>query len=183
MSCASGIQVKNKVFIGVDSCAADDDSNTIRKDEKIFKKGKFLIAFVGSFRMFQVIRYYLKIPQQRTKDDFGFLCTTFVNSLRNCLKKNGTLIIEEETKVEGMEGSLLIGYKGRLYVIDEDFHVGVTKSGYDSIGSGSPYALGSLLSTENLIKDPEERIQLSLKSAATFSNSVDEPFKIMSIRR
>jgi len=182
MSCAVGINTGKEIYIGVDSCASTEDQYEIRQDEKIFKKGPFIIAFVGSFRMAQILRYSVKFPKQTMKDDFQYLCTVFIDRVRGSLHKNGCLMVDPETKTEAMDGSLLLAYKKKLYCIDEDFQVGVVTSKYNSIGSGSPYALGSLYTTEKLNLDPEERINLALESASKFSTSVTPPFTILSIK-
>jgi len=182
MSCAVGINTGKEIFIGVDSCASTDDQYEVRQDEKIFKKGPFIIAFVGSFRMAQILRYSVKFPKQIIKDDFQYLCTIFIARIRESLHKHGCLIVDQEDKTEAMDGSLLVAYKKKLYCIDDDFQVGVVNSEYNSIGSGAPYALGSLYTTEKLKLDPEERITLALESASKFSTSVTPPFKILSIK-
>lgn len=183
MSCAIGIQTKDKVYIGVDSCAATEDEITIRQDKKIFKvKNKnMVIAFVGSVRTFQIIRFSFKIPTQKIKDDFEYLCKDFVKSLKDCLRENNELTFEKETNLETMACDLLIGYNGKLYSVGEDFQIEVTQTNYNSIGSGASYALGSLHTTSKMNLTTKEKIKLALQSSAKYSNTVEPPFKILSV--
>ena len=71
----------------------------------------------------------------------------------------------------------LVGYRGALYCIDEDYHVGRSALGYEAIGCGDHFALGSLASTSG---NPKARVQMALYSAALHSTSVCEPFTVLS---
>lgn len=185
MSCAVGIQIKDRTYIGVDSCASDEEEITIREDEKIFKvgKGRMLIAGVGGIRTFQIIRFSFKPPIQKDKDDFQYLCKDFAYELKECLRENNELTNEEDTNLETMACNLLIAYKGKLYMVGEDFQIEKTMSHFNAIGSGASYSLGSLYTTEKSRLSPKQRILLALKSSAKFANTVEPPFKILSIGR
>ena len=74
------------------------------------------------------------------------------------------------------ETSLMVGYRGELYLIDEDFQVGQLGNNYAAIGVGGPFALGSLHETKN--KKPEKRILRALAAAEEFSGAVCGPFSV-----
>ena len=60
----------------------------------------------------------MKIPKYDKKDPMEYMCTTFIDEFRGLvLAKTGT----DST----IDGELLIGFKGELYNICQDFSVGV----------------------------------------------------------
>ncbi len=184
MTCIVAIKDNNKVYIGADSAAISDTSVSTRKDPKVFKNGKFLFRFSGSFRFGQLLRFAFKPPKHEKKDDFEYLCTDFVKKLQTTLEKNG-LGGENKRSEREVEGSIIIAYKGNIYVMDSDFQIGIPVDNYASIGCGSDLALGSLHTTDSLLGvgdfkklTPELRIKLALTAAATFSTGVLPPFII-----
>lgn len=65
MTCIIGLIKNKKVYIGGDSAGVDGLNITIRKDSKVFKINKFIIGYTSSFRMGQLLRFKLKINNQR----------------------------------------------------------------------------------------------------------------------
>lgn len=157
--------------MGGDSAATDDTAITLRADQKVFiLKNRFIIGFTTSFRMGQLLRFSLAVPlQKKSQNDFQFMCTTFINAVKKCFKKGDF----GETK-EG--GEFLVGYRGNIYKIQEDFQVEKSLDNYSAVGAGEDYALGSFFSTDALDIKPEDRVFCALKAAAKFSINVRGPF-------
>lgn len=178
MTCIVGIINKNKVYIGGDSAGVTETEYRERADSKVFIKDSMLFGFTSSFRMGQLIRYTLKIPKQtKNMDDYTYLVTLFIDSLRDCLKKGG---FAQKINEEESGGTFLLGYKNKLYTIYSDYQVSECLDNYTSVGCGSKYALGSLFSTM-ILEDTRTRIKLALESAVKFSNGVLPPFNILEI--
>jgi len=57
MSMALAIRQNGVVYMAVDSVAASADTTVIRKETKMFWNGEYLIAFVGSFRYGQAVKF------------------------------------------------------------------------------------------------------------------------------
>jgi hypothetical protein len=74
-------------------------------------------------------------------------------------------------------GVFLVGVRGRLFEIDDDYHAREMLEQYDAVGSGVSVALGSLYSTTG--QDPETRIRVALEAAEQFVTSVRAPFHIL----
>ena len=97
MTCIVALKENGKVYIGGDCAGSDQSFTHSRKDPKVFKRGKFLIGFTSSFRMGQLLMHTLKVDPQSSiecigatiQTDYQFMCTTFVNADRECLKKGG----------------------------------------------------------------------------------------------
>lgn len=142
MTCIVGVVEQEVVYIGGDSAGVAGLDITNRKDPKVFKVGDFLIGCTTSFRMIQLIRFSFSPPKRHPdKDVFEYMCTEFINEIRNCLKSGG--FAEVNCSVEN-GGSFLVGYCGRLFKIESDFQVGESVDSFQSVGCGEPFALGAL---------------------------------------
>ena len=80
--------------------------------------------------------------------------------LRACL-------IEAHVDVLTASWSILVGYRGELYAIGDDFSVSVPAREYFAIGSGEDFAHGSLAATKNMsaYHDPQVRVHKAVMTA------------------
>ena len=187
MTCIVGIieRENDRIIIGGDSAGVGGYDVTIRKDPKVFRIGDFVFGCTSSFRMIQLLRYSFEPPDvaaplvgfsqgPETEDIFKYMCTAFVNRLRRCLSEGGYRKRKDEVE-EG--GQFLVGYKGRLFLIAEDFQVSESHEPFASVGCGSSYALGALKAlTESTALGAREIAQKSLEIACHFSTGVRPPF-------
>ncbi len=174
MTCIAGVVKNGVVYLGADSCGSDDSYNkTQRKDVKIFKRGEFVIGYTSSYRMGQIIQYDLKIPRimKNEKDLQKWMVIKFIPALRKCLKKGGFAKTKEG---EDTGGTFLIGFRGRLFCIEDDFQVGESADECNAVGCGDSYAKGSFYSTRTL--PPGHRVKMALEAAAHCSGGVAPPF-------
>jgi ATP-dependent protease HslVU (ClpYQ) peptidase subunit len=179
MTCIVGVidKKEKKVVMGGDSAGVSGWDLTIRKDSKVFANGPFVIGCTSSFRMMQILRFSFKPPEIKTDDIYEYMCTDFINEVRNLFKNGGYL--QKETKGDELGGTFLVAYKDRLFKIGSDFQVGENLIGMDSIGVGDGYALGYLYSTQKSNMQPHNRIIKSLECASFFSIGVCEPFTVV----
>lgn len=176
MTCIVGLVDKGKVWIGGDSAGIAGWSRTIRKDQKVFHNGEFLMGFTTSFRMGQLLRFKFKPPTPvEGIDDYEYLCTAWIDAVRECLKSGGFSHVDKNREEGGM---FLVGWRGRLFSVDSDFQVGEPQLGYDAVGCGEDIALGALFATDG---PPRRRVLTALKAAENFSIGVAGPFVIKSI--
>jgi hypothetical protein len=174
VTCIVGVEQGGKVYLGADSIAIEDYQAFSILDPKVFAVGEFVIGFCSSLRVGQLIRYGLQAPSHpKGKGDMDYLVMDFMDALRALLRDKG--VLKKENDEETFDGKLLLGYRGHLYYVDEDFQVGRVKEGYCSIGAGSDVALGSLFSTEH-ISDPHERMTIALNACVRWNAGVRPPF-------
>ncbi len=201
MTCIVGYINKNKdIYIGGDSAGTDQRYNSrIRKDSKVFRvMDDFLIGGTGSFRMLQLLRFKLhgylnkeieiNNQQKYIPEVYEFMCTTFIDAVRLCLRENGYMSVENN--VEEI-GAFLVGFRGRLFVIECDLQVGENDTRFSACGCGADYAIGALeiLTTkENLNKvmyiqetDPIKIIDKALNTAEKFSAACRKPNIILKL--
>ncbi len=174
MTCIVGfIDKKNKkVVMGADSAGSSGFDITLRKDEKVFKNGDFIIGCTSSFRMIQLLRFSFTPPKIYDKDIYEYMCTDFINAVRKCFEAGGYLQKYKDGDEKG--GVFLVGYKDRLFKIEGDFQVGESLQGYDSCGCGEFYALGSIFNTTK--KNAKTVVLDALRCAENFSGGVRSPF-------
>jgi hypothetical protein len=186
LTCIVGLvdKASGKVFIGGDSAGSNNWQLTIRKEAKVFRNGDFLIGATSSFRMIQLLQYAFKPPVYEkpleNNDDYlsCYMATSFIDAVRECFK-NGGFAKKEAEQESG--GTFLVGFQGKLFCIQDDYHVGEALCGYNAIGDGDDIAIGSLWTTRNMQYTTRTRVELALQAAEYHCTSVSAPFIIESI--
>jgi ATP-dependent protease HslVU (ClpYQ) peptidase subunit len=177
MTCIVGLKHNGKVYLGGDSAGVARLDITIRKDVKVFAKKGMIIGCTSSYRMIQLLQYKLVVPPDTTNDPHKYMCTTFVDKVIKLFKDNSWAELKNNVQ---LGGQFLIGYKKRLFKIEDDFQVGESAEDYASCGCGESFALGSLYSSA-YIDNPIERLKQSLFAAEHFSGGVRAPFTFLEI--
>lgn len=176
MTCIIGYACpkENKVFIGGDSAGVAGYSIQIRSDEKVFKNGPFIMGFTSSFRMGQLLRYDFTPPEHPAEmDDMKFMVSVFIPAVKKCFKDGGFLKVKDS---QDAGGSFLVGYKGKLYEVDDDYQVGRLADNIAAVGCGSEIAKGAMYGLEHLY--PKERIKKALDITVHLNAGVRPPFVI-----
>lgn len=171
MTCVVGIVSGGKVFIGADSLGSNGFTKEIRKESKVFENGDFLIGGTTSFRMLNLLQWKFNPPTAKKGDDLHrFMCTDFVEAVRDLFSKNGFSVESGEWEC----GEFLVGIHGKLFKLGVDFQV--AEYDYTACGSGEYHALGSLYATK--CKSPKKNIMKALECAENFVVSVQRPFVV-----
>lgn len=183
MTCIVGITdpKTKKIYIGADSTASDGWRKSDLITPKVFiLQNKFLIGFTTSFRMGQVLQYdFTPPPHKRGSSVDKYMVSVFIKALRKCYLDSGFASKNNE-KERG--GECLIGYKGHLFRIQDDYSVLETLHYYDAVGSGYLVALGSLYtSITNSKKSNKQKILIALEAATKHIATVGEPYTILEI--
>ncbi len=177
MTCIVGWVENDKICIGGDSAGVAGYNMHIRADEKVFKNGEMLFGFTSSFRMGQLLRFSLNMPSMKEKQDvYRYMCTDFVDAVRECLKKGG---YARKINEEERGGCFIVGFRGKLYSIESDFQVGKVFDNFCSVGCGESFALGTCYAVKDNKKlSIKQKVKMALKSAHHFSAGVRPPFCI-----
>ncbi|MFI5757044.1 hypothetical protein [Streptomyces sp. NPDC051569] len=172
MTVIVGLVHQQRVYLGGDSAGVAGYQITLRRDPKVFTNGPYAMGFTTSFRMGQLIHHAFKAP--RPKGDLDrFMVTTFINTLRTCLKDGGWARKDNEQE---QAGTFLVGVHGRLFAIDSDYQVGEPADGYAAVGCGDELALGALHATGALSMKPRARLAAALAAADHHSAGVSAPY-------
>jgi hypothetical protein len=144
----------------------------VRSDPKLYEVGPFLFGFTSSYRMGQLLGYKFHPPVHASDCPIEkFMATSFIDAVRTTFKDGGYAIT-----LNGQEsgGSFLVGYRGRLFRVCDDFQVGEAALGYDAVGCGAEVALGALYAAR--ARSPIDRLKIALSAAESMSAGVRAPF-------
>jgi ATP-dependent protease HslVU (ClpYQ) peptidase subunit len=179
MTCIIGMVDKttNKTLIGGDSAGIAGYSIHIRKDPKVFKNGEFIFGCTTSFRMIQLLRFSFKPPEIKGKEIYEYMCTDFINEVRKCFLEGG--YIQKYSDGDEKGGTFLVGYKNRLFKIEDDLQVSENLNGIDACGCGQEFALGSVFSLKDYTIKCDEILLKSLEVSEFYCNGVKAPFIIL----
>jgi len=195
MTCIIGLEEDGRVYMGGDSCTTAGYETRTIKGKKVFfigKNAQILVGASGSGRMTQILQYNFKPPPFGTFEAEEYLCKLFVPKLRKAIRKHGYIHTENQTENISENGRFLIGFKGQLFTIYDDFQVHQTEDGLQALGSGREYALGVMRFYQSMAKQnsiasgvigsPTSGIVNALKIAGYFTGSVAPPYYIEVIK-
>lgn len=185
MTCIVGIKAGEKITIGGDSFGGSQYHHQKVSDPKVFmsevdcagEESEYLVmGGCGSFRMLQLLKYALQIPKFDPDMSINeWMVEAFAESCRTLFKDRGLTQLYHEQE-EQFAGVFLIGFRGSLFTLQEDFAVIGWTNEEHATGAGEEYALGSLASTRGRIKSPKTRIKIALDASAEFSPMVVPPY-------
>lgn len=171
MTCIVAVAKNGNVWMGADSAGVGGLSLRMRNDPKIYRVGKFLFGFTSSFRMGQLLGYKFNPPEQVSMSVEQYMATVFIDELRKTLKDGG--FSKTDNGVES-GGTFLVGYRGRIFKVYDDFQVAEAIEPYDACGCGEDIAFGALFASRDM--SPGDRVHLALEAAERFSAGVRSPF-------
>ncbi len=184
MTCIVGVEHEGAVYLGGDSALSDPSLGSLRllRQPKLFLKNRVAFGCCNDLRVQQLLQYVLNVPDHDPQllDDMEYLVTHLMGSIRSLQKKKGTIKVSES--LETQEVQLLVGYRGTLYTVEENFQVYRSVDAWASVGSGSDMAMGSMHSTAKVLGlTPEQRIIMALEAAEAYNGQVRRPFHIIKL--
>lgn len=184
MTCIVGLADGRNVWMGGDSCGGSGSHAETRRQPKVFRKGRYgqpsmLIGYTSSFRMGQALQFGWKVPDIPSNGHglLEWMCVEFIDSVRERLAEVG--FRKSDNGVE-TGGTFLVGVKGRLFMVEDDFQVAEMSEPYNAVGCGHHLALGAMYASGTNSRDmnPTEHIELALAAAAQWSAYVRAPFHV-----
>ncbi len=179
MTCIVGIEHEGHVFIGGDLQGTDVNIKVTHTQPKVFRVNGVLFGFTTSYRFGQILEHKvvpLDVPTEAS-EVYSWLVQSLVPQIQAALEKHDW--------GNGKCGKALIGVHDQLWNLQDDFSVFRTTPGYDAIGAGAEYALGSIY-TSLLNGGPKSEdgaraiLATALGCAATFGPTVGPTFEIIS---
>lgn len=182
MTCIAGLVSGGGVWLAGDSSASGGLDQYILGVPKVFRKGPMVIGGAGSIRIIQVLQYDLKLPDVRRADTARYMCSTFPKALIALVSGHHAMGEDSECGKK-MDAALLIGWRGQLFVIQDDFSVFPAGSApFLAVGSGWAAAQAALHQQELLgdTRDPEKRLIDALTISSQYTTNVAPPFYVVS---
>lgn len=169
MTCIVGIEHNGHVFMGGDIQGTGSNNKVIHTQPKVFNKKGVLFGYTTSYRFGQILEHALSDPciPEDDGDIYRWLITTVVPEI--------IAVLKSAEYVGG--GNCLIGVKGQLWELQNDFSVLRSTLGYAAVGSGYEYALGSVATSlmggrSNTDSWADKIVSDSILIAGTFSPTV-----------
>lgn len=140
---------------GPNGCVlAGDSAGTIpgwgdqreRKDAKVFSLSDTVaIAYCGSYRLGQVLRHNLTLPDlPLDTDPHEWAVKKLIPDARKALKEHG--ILHAENGIEGLErGGFLLAVRNRLFGVESDLQVAEDEFPWRADGSGFQVVAGHMI--------------------------------------
>jgi ATP-dependent protease HslVU (ClpYQ) peptidase subunit len=179
-----GVVHNDKVYMGGDTCSNVGWEQYTLKSEKVFKlpKANMLVGIAGTFRDVQIIRYHcdIELPDE---DAEATLVKVFIPSLISAFKTHGSNNSGSGESSQ-FNSEILVGFRGRLFLIDCGYAVVECIEGFRTIGNGGSVALGAIAVAQEVAgayPNVEDRIRMALKIAEQFTSGVRAPFIVESI--
>lgn len=179
MTCIAGlIDEKGLGHIASDSLGSNGYNKDIYKNRKIFRKGDLLIGYTSSFRMGQLLEHTLKLPARKVDQSTeNYMYVDFINSIRDLMKGNGYMRIDNNTEKIGV---FLIVVDGSIFKMQDDLSLLESEDGFDACGSGEDYATAVL----HLLKkqgnlDPKAMLTEAINTASKYIATVGGEVKYL----
>ena len=187
MTCIIGLEHQGAVYIGGDSIGINGWSKDIIAGRKVIRKGDMLFGCAGNPRQMQLIQYYLSPRPQVDESDEAYLVTEVIEPLRLLFKDKGFT----ETENGREQGPcFLLGYRGNLYSVENNFQLCRSARGMYAMGVGDDFAIASLMTIFSAYEDgdrseadPETCILRALDIAGQLSTGVTPPYYVETLPR
>lgn len=176
MTCIVGIETPGGVMLGADSMGGDSTYWTAMPaaEPKVFRLGHYVIGFTYSFRMGDLLRYHASLPVPPERGSIHrHMVTRVIPALRLILKEHGFATTKDGAEVGG---DFLIGARGTLFHIQQNYAVQRAAFGYDAAGCGAQSALGALSCAQG---QPRARLRAALIAAERHNMGVRGPWRFV----
>lgn len=186
MTCIVGIVTEDGVILGADTLWAAGlywaETSAVPKvfTIELCSGEKIGIGFAGQPRVMQILIHcvdWLNLgswPQHGSEQ--AWIVSAAIPAMRRALDEHGA---KPDDDSESVEAQFLFAVNGRLFEIQSKWQVFEGVNRYGAIGSGGPYALGSLATVG--IGEPKSRVLAALEAAARFTPNVAPPFTVINV--
>lgn len=181
MTCIVAVSQGGKIVMGGDSAATSMETGetVLLKIPKVFIREDYIIGYAGSIRFGKFIQYTFEIPRvpswavgSEKLDEF--MNNYFIPELRQQISDNELDAKEKETF------SLLVGIRGHIFEIDNEFAAYESSTYYAAIGSASAVATGALEMAYPIAR-PQGICDMALTIAAEKNAFCRPPFTILEL--
>jgi len=169
MSCIIGVVNKNKVYMACDSQYTTSTVKFYSSNDynKVFRSGEFLIGICGSPRMISLLRFQLNVKTQLSEQsDLEYMNTTFIENVRGLFLNKGFVGSFQDGTQKG--GVFLVGYRGRIYRVADDFQILSLDGNIFGVGSGSEFALPAFSALDGLAMKTKDKLRIAVLSAEKY---------------
>jgi ATP-dependent protease HslVU (ClpYQ) peptidase subunit len=163
MTCLVALERGGRVWVGSDSFLGTDDIRDNIDHPKWFRRSGVLIGYAGSLRAAQVVENFADFrKRERGEPELCYLVGVVALAFRKALNASRVRLSTTE---------FLLAYRGKAYVLQNDYSVVRSSHGYTAIGVGAELANGALsVLAENM--DARDVVERALRAAERHSTKV-----------
>lgn len=181
MTCIVGLKRPEGIYVGGDKKGSSSFCGEDRKKPKVWIKNNIIFGGCGSYRELQLMQYKLEIPKLYVGQPIDeYLYVNFIDAVKKCFKDNGAENVKDG--VTKFYGEFIIGFKGELYCLQNDYGLLEPVDDFVCTGSGGYHseAVMKYLSKNSELKnmDPREAIQQAIIVASDYVLSVGSAIDI-----
>ena len=144
MTTLAAIQGNGWAVFASDSQSSDDSGFVaMMPGGKAFNNQGIIIAGAGQVRGINLLEHAFVAPTVNMKYPDKYITNTFIPAMRKCFLDAGYEYKREDSTVEN-DNIWLIGVRGNIYRIEEDYSWERNDNGLYVAGSGERFALGAL---------------------------------------
>jgi ATP-dependent protease HslVU (ClpYQ) peptidase subunit len=180
MTCIAAIVDEKGVgHIACDSVGSNHYTKAAYVTRKIFAVGDMLIGMTGSYRMGQILQYRLALPAATVDQNLEtWLHVDFIDAVRNVLKENGYLKVENN---EETSGTFLVVVAGRIFTVQNDLSLLESQDSFEACGSGEDYARATMNCLVGFgVEDPALILTEAIEAATKYVPSVGGEIHMLS---
>ena len=178
MTCVVGVVENGVVWMGADSFSGNGYFCSKSSLPKVFLRDGILLGTAGDWRGSALLQN-MEVPA--CPDDMPvelYLAGLFVGAMREHFRAHGFLQeVNSQQQTEDMQ--ILIGFRGRLFALWQQFQVTESLEGYEAIGAGMYVAAGALYAAQQMKLPVAEQLEMSLMAARAHHPVVRPPFVMM----
>lgn len=135
---------------------------------KVVEIGDYLIGCAGDLRALNVVAHALKPPAAPGRNLDKFITSTFIPHLKQTFDEHGI-----GTKESSPDVNLMVVVRGVVYEIGDSYEWCRDVSGVYSIGSGSAYALGSMITSKGLKDFTQQTAKRAVRKGIEVASQLD----------
>lgn len=148
-----------------------------RASAKVARRGEFVVGHTGNGRTNNLLTTFdpPAVPRAAAPDLDRFMIETFTTKLYDHLAKFHALAKTDDASETGARecfgegGSMLVGVRSRLYLVDSFFSCSRLADQFFAVGSGGDLALGVLYELRARDLDPREKLTRALDAACYYA--------------
>jgi hypothetical protein len=154
---------------GDSAATGEDGSQIIYRDPKVWRSGRLVLGIAGTGRWWALLRYVAPWPEPPKAGLDRWVSMDLLPVVQKTLEAAGAMSELEQ-------GSLLIGARGRLYLLAGELCFARPVERYGAIGSGAQPALGALYDSQRSRRGPRARLERALEAAERYTATVRRPW-------
>lgn len=190
MTCVIALAKDDHIYMGADGVVSTVNYVWPIKQPKVCINQDFIFGSAGSPRAVALLRYRFNIPNRRKDQSLDeYISLDFTRTLKECFEMDKWADWQKGDSDEDSDGDLpglgntaiLMGHKGRLYLIDPSCNILELGTNFCALGSGQDIATGAMEALLRNYNDPDYMIKEALGIVSHHWHNIRPPYTVLKI--